>query len=166
MWAVRLPLIFFEVQMQGIVEHWNDSRDVGTIIDDDGKKHFALRANIAHDEIGRRYLIPGEAVSFQLGVDNVGRPAAIKVKPIWRESVDIENYAGEYCVVNDDPRFATRPVGGNIFLGGSNFFHTDNVVLVTRFCTPNRPGQCWVAGDPQFVAHTQDEFEALECLRT
>lgn len=148
--------------MTGTVEHWNEDRAVGTIIDEDEKKHFVLRRYVAPDELGRYFLIAGEAVEFQLGLDDIGRPCAVKVRPLWREAVDVNGYPGEYVIVGDDARFATRPIGGDVFLG-ENFFRTGNVLLVHKICKP-RKGRSWFAADPQFVAETQDEFEVTQCF--
>lgn len=148
--------------MTGTAATWHDASETGTVEDETSKRYFTFRRFIAEDEIGRAFLIRGEAVSFEVGTDKRGRPRAIKVKPLSREKINPAEWAGEYCTVNDDPRFAQRPVGGQLFLSGEHF-RSGNVILVTKFQKPRHPGERWRAIDPQFVAHTTEEFEASQC---
>lgn len=147
--------------MTGIVQHWNDERTCGCIIADK-EKFFTFRAYIEADELGRRFLLRGETVSFDVGNDNKGRIAAVSVRPLHRAPVDVSAYAGEYCVVRLDARFAQRPIGGQVYLPNS-LFQRGNVILVKTFCKPHREHDCWHAGDATLIAQTEEEFEANQC---
>ncbi|HKV28304.1 MAG TPA: hypothetical protein VJN90_08565 [Candidatus Acidoferrales bacterium] len=150
--------------MTGAAVFWNPGRCVGKVRGDDGRLHYVLRRDIAEDEVGNIFLVKGEPVEFELGHDRQGRPAAVRVRPLWREHIDLETYAGELCVTNEDARYATRPMGGSVLLRGGTFF-ADQVLLVTKFGPPIRPGQAWIAVDPQIVADSVAEYEAQECKK-
>lgn len=149
--------------MKGTVLFWEPARCVGGVLDDAGRKHYALLPQIAENEVGAKFLVKDEPVEFELGHDPKGRPCAVNVRPIWRDPVDTENYAGEICeVLWSNPRFASRPLGGTVFI--NNNFSAGQMVLVTKFAPPIRPGQSWVALDPLLVAENFQEYEARECV--
>jgi len=50
--------------MNGTVKFWNDARRLGRVFGDNGQMYLALAGSVQPDGIGRRYLIDGEAVSF------------------------------------------------------------------------------------------------------
>jgi cold shock CspA family protein len=104
---------------------------------------FCHATQMPIDEVGRRYLLPDEKVTFELGKHN-GRTVASKVELCTpHEPVDIHSYLEEGQVqsvrANGGYAFISRPFGGVVMLNWRN---------VHRSCENRRgidffPGQQW-----------------------
>lgn len=105
---------------------------------------FCHASEMPPDEVGRRYLLPGEKVSFELGQYN-GRKRAVNVSLcVPREPVDLDTYYEEGEVKHVRSRgeyaFVLRPFGGAVML------HWHNVQSAQSYDNGHVkffPGQQW-----------------------
>ena len=95
---------------------WDDERGFGVIGIDEGT-YVAHASQIAADALCRRFLIPGERLSFlPIPRDSAGKTnRAYKVKPLERPPIEVPFDYHELVVVRQwtgEKGFAVRPLGG------------------------------------------------------
>jgi cold shock CspA family protein len=112
----------------------------------DGTLYFAHATQMPEDEIGRHFLLSGEAVTFDTAPPRNGTRTALAVNVqlvVPREKVDLSGYfeEGEVSKVGFGYAFVLRPFGGVAFLHWENVKHYFGQSAKTRvrFCK----GQKW-----------------------
>src|SRR5258708_6235529 len=106
--------------MIGKVSSFSDLRFFGVINYSSNRKQASVLAfgkSIEPDNLGRRYLISGETVSFRLISGKKNK--AVDVMPIDRPAVELsDDYHEEITLVtwNGEYGFADRALGGRLFV--------------------------------------------------
>jgi cold shock CspA family protein len=102
--------------LDALVETWDESKSYGSLRTSEGKSYLVLRNDIAPDEAGRQFLIPGEPAHFI--PDDVRFDRAVCVTPEFREQVEIESEIVTVYLWRPDKGFgfAKREFGGELFV--------------------------------------------------
>jgi cold shock CspA family protein len=107
--------------MTGICDQWLDERCFG-LIRAGSKSYIALCSDVQMDDAGRRYLIPGEPVTFEVHHTRLDR--AVEVVPDFRESEPIQPEIVTVYSWNGTMGWGKREVGGNLF------FHRNEIITM------------------------------------
>jgi len=158
--------------MYGTVKNWDFVKGMGGISFDDGKGIFAHFSAVEEDDIGRKYLLPGESVYFEMGRHGQhSSPCAVNIRVLsLRDPENLDTYVEEDVIkhlkgtVRVWSADVMRPAGGWVFL------HRDHakgqrmaVGQLWRYHLkpPLAPGLNWCAVDAELIGMEEFSVEEL-----
>lgn len=141
--------------MRGFVDKYLSAKGFGFVCDEYGsERYFASAKLIVEDSVGRRFLIEGEEIEFDVEPDNKhsGELMAVSIKRLNCEQPAKETYHELVSITRWDGvvGFALRPSGDYLFI------HKNEIVteglesmragtqLWCRVGRPSKPGAKWV----------------------
>jgi cold shock CspA family protein len=151
--------------MNGFVQYWNPVGQFGIIKADDGNTYLAPAKEVDEDEVGRRFLIDGEAVSFDARTDDNGHKLSARAVSFdAREAVDTNDYH-ETCTIRKIGRrrdtffgWLNRPCGSSLYFHSSDIITTGEETLHVGsqvWCKVRRnkdaAAKCWAAYDIEII---------------
>lgn len=146
-------------RVEGSVLRYDDTRMFGIIEGPNGATYIAHESQIQPDGIFRRFLIPGERVSFQPVIkDRKGTFRAYNVRLLERAPIQVSSDYHELVTVrhwNGEDGNATRPLGGSL-----RFF--SDAIITEGIETLKVGSQLWVVPAPMRGSRGNREWMATQ----